>query len=127
MEAKLLAIRKAQELFGKVQDKGNRLRALSRMYERDGAASVLYALQLLHGGAAASRGYAEDILTREFWEGRNSDAGFILLRREIGDAAETAASLAGLPDMLLRPEMQEYITEKYGGDVTIKARRTIGF
>ena len=51
----------------------------------------------------------------------------MLLRLKGENAAETAAVLKDLPDMLLRPEMQKYLTEKYGSDVTIKARRTIGF
>ena len=100
---------------------------LSHTYDRDHVASVVYALKLIGSNTSTCPGLAEEILEKEFRAGRNSDAGLVLLRLKGENAAETAAILKDLPDMLLRPEMQEYLTEKYGSDVTIKARRTIGF
>lgn len=127
MDAKSLAVRKAQEIFDGTQGRGNRLRVLSHTYDRDHVASVVYALKLIGSNTSTGPGLAEEILEKEFRAGRNSDAGLVLLRLKGENAAETTAVLKDLPDMLLRPEMQEYLTEKYGGDVTIKARRTIGF
>lgn len=127
MDAKSLAVRKAQEIFDGTQGRGNRLRVLSHTYDRDHVASVVYALKLIGSNTSTCPGLAEEILEKEFRAGRNSDAGLVLLRLKGENAAETAAVLKDLPDMLLRPEMQKYLTEKYGSDVTIKARRTIGF
>lgn len=129
--AKALALHKMQELFGDVHIRGNRLRSLSYIYERDHKACVLYALQVLYLNSEKECGiFAEEILKKELKEGKNSDAGLILLARKCGNEDEIVSCLKGLPDMLLCPDMQKYLTKQYGkgsGEVIYKDKRTIGF
>lgn len=131
IDAKALALHKLQDLFGDALVKGNRLRSLSHNYERDHIACVLYALQVLYLNSDKECGrFAEDILTKELKEGKNSDAGFILLTLKCGDVNEVASCLKSLPDMLLRPEMLKYLTKQYGsgnGEIIFKDKRPIGF
>lgn len=129
LDAKTLALHKISALFGESPVAGGRLRSLSHIYEGDHVASVLYALQILYlNDDAECVSFAENILVKEFEEGKNSDAGLILLRLKDGDVNETASRLKGLPDMLLRPDMLKYLVRQYGGgDVVIKNKRTIGF
>ncbi len=126
IEAKALALQKAQHLFD-TPVKLNRLKALSHLYEGDHAASVLYSLRLLcPGGDVCRATLARDILTEELSEGRNSDAGLILLHLDGTDAAAVAACLRSLPDVLLRPELLAYLAGKYGESAPF-VRRGIGF
>lgn len=131
IDAKALAILKIQSLFGDSHFKGNRLRSLSHNYERDHIAAVLYALRVLYANGSRSCGkFAESILTTELKEGKNSDAGLILLNLNSGKPAEIAACLKSLPDMLLRPDMLKYLTKHYGcasENIVINDVRTIGF
>ncbi len=130
IDAKALAIHKLQELFGDSIVKNNRLRSLSHNYERDHVATVLYALQLLYLNGNGEFGrFAESILTRELKEGKNSDAGLILLTLKKQEAEQTAACLKTLPDMLLRPDMLKYLTAQYGSGngIILKDKPVIGF
>lgn len=130
IEAKALALQKAQQLFGNTQIKVNRLHSLSHIYEKDHIASVLYALQLLCTNAEKSvQKYAGEILQRELYEGQNSDAGFVLLKLKSDEAAETADRLINLPDILICPDMLKYLTAQYGKNETLvfKTKRNIGF
>lgn len=131
IDAKALALYKLKDLFGNAPIKNNRLRSLSHNYGRDHVASVLYALQIMYiNGSGGCGDLAESILTAELKEGKNSDAGLILLNLNCGKASETAAYLKGLPDMLLRPDMLKYFSERYGcagENIVISDVRTIGF
>lgn len=131
IDMKALALHKMQELFGENLIKSNRLRSLSHNYERDHVASVLYAMQMLYLNDDKQCGkFAREILTKELEEGKNSDAGLILLKLENGETAETVNSLRSLPDMLLRPDMLKYFTRHYGkssGESIFKNKRVIGF
>lgn len=130
IEAKALALQKAKQLFGETGVKADRLRILSLIYEKDHIASVLYAVQLFCADANKDvLQYANDILTKEFREGQNSDAGFILLGFETTASAEIAMYLKGFPDMLLRPDVIRYLSDKYGDGsyITLKTKRAIGF
>lgn len=129
VDAKALALRKVQQLFGNVQIGGNELQTLSRIYEGDRSASVLYALHIIHFNADKScRKYAEDILFKELHDGKNSDAGFILLQLKGEEADKTAACLKSLPDVWVNAEIMQYLTDKYGGSgEIISPRRSIGF
>ena len=68
-------------------------------------------------------------MTRELNEGKNSDAGLILLTLKKGDASKTAACLKALPDMLLRPDMLKYLNAQYGSGngIILKDKPVIGF
>ncbi len=131
IDSKALALHKLQELFSDTFIKGNRLRSLSHNYESDHVASVLYAIQMLYLNDDKQCGkFAEELLTKELKEGKNSDAGLILLKLEKKNTAETAARLRSLPDMLLRPDMLKYLTKQYGksnGESIFNDKRTIGF
>ncbi len=130
IEAKALALHKIRELFGEAVVKGNRLRSLSHNYERDHIASVLYAMQMLYlNNDEQCEKLAEEILTKELKEGKNSDAGLILLKLKNGDT-ETVTRLRSLPDVLLRPDLLKYLTKQYGTisvESLFKEKRTIGF
>ena len=131
IDMKALALHKLQELFSDSLIKGNRLRSLSHNYERDHIASVLYAMQMLYLNEDKECGkFVKELLNKELKEGKNSDAGLILLKLESGTESETAMLLRGLPDMLLRPDMLKYLTKQYGsvsGESIFKDKRTIGF
>lgn len=130
IEAKAVALQKVKQLFGETSVKADRLRILSSIYEKDHIASVLYAVQLFCADSDKNvLQYAEDILTKEFREGQNSDAGFILLGFDTTTPTEIAMYLKGFPDMLLRPDAIKYLSEKYGDDscVVLKTKRAIGF
>ncbi|MDE6585908.1 MAG: hypothetical protein K2K80_04435 [Clostridia bacterium] len=129
--AKALALHKQQELFSDSLIKGNRLRTLSHNYERDHIASVLYAIQMLYlNENKQCKKFAKELLTKELKEGKNSDAGLILLNLESVDTCDTVNILRSLPDMLLRPDMLKYLAKQYGsagGENLFKDKRTIGF
>ncbi len=129
--AKALALHKQQELFSDSLIKGNRLRSLSHNYERDHIASVLYAIQMLYLNADKQcEKFAKQLLSKELKEGKNSDAGLILLKLESENVSDTVTRLRSLPDMLLRPDMLKYLTKQYGsvsGESLFKDKRTIGF
>lgn len=129
--AKALALHKRQELFSDSLIKGNRLRSLSHNYERDHIASVLYAMQMLYlNEDKQCEKFAKELLTKELEEGKNSDAGLILLKLERCNASDTVTRLRSLPDMLLRPDILKYLTKQYGkgsGGAIFKDKRTIGF
>lgn len=131
IDMKALALHKTGELFSDAVVKGNRLRSLSHCYDRDHIASVLYAMQMLYlNDDKQCEQLAEKILKNEFEQGKNSDAGLILLKLKIGSESDTVARLRGLPDMLLRPDMLKYFTRHYGksiGESILSDKRTIGF
>lgn len=130
IDSKLLALQKIQQLFGYAKIKKDRLLALSHIYENDRAASILYALQIIHFNKDKNCcSYAEDILSKELFEEKNSDAGFILLQLKKEDAVRTVSCLKSLPEMLIRPEIMKYLTDKYGGsnEIIIKGKLPIGF
>lgn len=115
IDMKMLALHKQQELFGDSQIKGNRLRSLSHNYERDHIASVLYALQMLYlNNDTQCEKFVKELLTKELIEGKNSDAGFILLKLDKDNTADIVNNLRRLPDMLLRPDIIKYLTKQYG-------------
>lgn len=130
LDVKSLALQKARQLFGEGGTKATRRYALSQIYERDRTASVLYALELLRffPGELVTA-YAESILEREFDEGKNSDAGLILLSRREERAAELAAKLKSLSEILLRPDVVKELDNMYGGKdhAGLTAKNTIGF
>ena len=129
INAKALALHKSQEIFGDMRIKNNRLRRLSHNYGDDHIGSVLYALQMLYlNSEKECVRFAEEILTKELEDGKNSDAGLVLLRLKSDEANDVAARLKSLPDMLLRPDMLKYLTEQYGsGEIIFKDKRVIGF
>ena len=131
IDVKALALHKVQELFSNSAVKGNRLRSLSHTYWRDHIASVLYAMQMLYLNDDEQCGrLAKQILIKELKEGKNSDAGILLLKLKEGDAAETVTRLRGLPDMLLMPDMLKYLERQYGkssGESIFTDERKIGF
>lgn len=130
IEAKALALYKIRELFGDKSVKGNRLRSLSHNYKRDHVASVLYALHLLYFNYnTACNELARNILVKELKDGKNSDAGLILLTLDKNGEREIASCLKCLPDMLLLPQMLKYLNHKYEGDggSILQDNRTIGF
>lgn len=129
IDMKSLSLHKMKELFSNPLVKGNRLRSLSHRYERDHTASVLYALQMLYlNEDKQCEKFVKELLSRELQDGKNSDAGLILLRIENENASDTVARLRSLPDMLLRPDMLQYLAKQYGGGGSIfKDKRKIGF
>lgn len=129
LEMKLNALIKTEELFGNTRVKGMRQRSLSHKYERDHAAAVLYALNLIFVNKGGDcRQLSESILRKELAESRNSDAGIALLRIVQEGREEIMDGLAVTPDMLLRPiELKSLSRQFGGGDVRVKCRRTIGF
>lgn len=131
IDAKALVILKMQSLFGDSHIKGNRLRSLSHNYERDHIAAVLYALQVLYANSSSGCGkLAENILATELKEGKNSDAGLILLNLNNSKSVETATCLKSLPDIILRPDILRYLTKQYGcasENIVINDVRTIRF
>lgn len=130
IEAKALALQKLREFFGDMQIKANRLCLLSEIYERDGAACVLYAIYVLHFNKSEQcAAFAEDLLVRKLKEDKNSDAGLIALGLKSEGREQIAYSLLNLPDMLIRPEMTQYLADRYGGSTEIKpvGKRVIGF
>ncbi len=130
IDAKLLALLKVQQLFGNTQLKRSRLQALSHIYETDHETSVLYALHIIHFNRDKScRRYAEDILSEELYDGKNCDAGFILLQLRSEETDNIVNCLKSLPEMLIHPEMLSYLTHNYGGssEVTVKSKHPIGF
>lgn len=129
IEAKALALHKIEGTFGETLIKSNRLRSLSHNYERDHVSSVLYALQLmyLNSNKECAR-FAEGILSKELKEGKNSDAGLILLNMKEGGKSEIVTTLKSLPDLLLRPDMQKYLSKQCGsGVIILNDKPTIGF
>ena len=131
IDMKSLSLHKLQELFSDSLVKGNRLRSLSHNYEHDHIASVLYAMQMLYlNDDKQCEKFVIELLNKELKEGKNSDAGLILLQLEIGNERDIVARLRGLPDMLLRPDMLKYLTKQYGGgsgESIFKDKLTIGF
>ena len=107
------------------------MRPLSQHSERDHIASALYAIQMLYlNDDKQCEKFAKGLLTKELKEGKNSDAGLILLKLESENASDTVTHLRSLPDMLLRPDMLKYLTKQYGngsGESIFKDKRTIGF
>lgn len=126
---KELALRKICSMFDDAGVKGNRLRTLSHCYHRDHIASVLYALQvLLLNADESSVHFAIDILEGELNEGKNSDAGLVLLQlRE--EKSETLERIAKAPDMLLRPTVMGQLRKRYhwNGRRVMDRKRAIGF
>ncbi|MBD5584979.1 MAG: hypothetical protein HDQ88_07850 [Clostridia bacterium] len=131
IEARALALHKVDTLFGDLLIKGNRLRTLSHNYERDHVGAVLYALSILHMGKNAEREQlAKEILFKELTQGKNSDAGLILLKLTEGEELKTVKSeLVSTPDMLLRPDVLRRLASKYGASCkgALTRKRTIGF
>lgn len=129
IDMKALALHKTGELFSETLIKGNRLRSLSHNYERDHVATVLYAIHMLYlNDDEQCEKFAEKILSKELEEGKNSDAGLLLLKLESENAADTVARLRSLPDMLLRPDMLKYFTRLYGeGTGVLNDKHPIGF
>lgn len=130
IEAKALALQKAQKIFGAKADKAGRLRKLAFDYVYGHTTSVLYALQvLLVNSDEKCRKYAENILMKELQTGKNSDAGFILLQLKNEEKDKIANYLKSLPDMLLRPDIIKFITDKYGcsEEIAINNKPGIGF
>lgn len=130
IEARALALHKIDVLFGDGLIKGNRLRILSHVYERDHVGAVLYALSILHQGKNAEREQlAKEILLKELTQGKNSDAGLILLKLTKGEELKTVkGELVSTPDMILRPDVVKRLAIKYGaGGTALNRKRTIGF
>lgn len=130
IEAKLLALQTAQQLFGNTQQKQNRLQLLSRNYEGDRVASVLYALHIIHfNNDKSCRTFAGNILAKELHDEKNCDAGFVLLQLKDEETDKTVAALKSLPEMLIRSEMMDYLKDRFGEIATVvfDSRRTIGF
>lgn len=129
LELKALALHKIADLFGDTRIKVNRLRSLSHIYEQDHTAAVLYALRVLHLNAVEEcRILASNILYRELTEGKNSDAGIVLLKLGTFPPEDVMSALALTPDMPLRPAELKSLIRHYGcADAAFRGRRTIGF
>lgn len=126
LDIKALALHKIGELFGNTPVKGNRLRSLSHRYEHDHAGAVLYALRLLSLGDGNFKELAKDILKKELNDGKNSDAGLVLLSlAEEGEAEEITAALGSTPDMILRPDVLKALG--IDGGTATAGKRPIGF
>lgn len=115
IDMKALALHKKQQLFSDSLIKRNRLRSLSHNYECDHIASVLYAMQMLYlNEDKQCEKFVKELLTKELKDGKNSDAGLILLKLDKKNEKDTVNSLRSLPDMLLRPDMLKYLNKQYG-------------
>lgn len=131
IDAKMHALIKVREMFGENSVKSGRLRALAHGYEKNHAASVLYALHILFfNGTAEGKKFAASLLLKELTEGKNSDAGLLLLNLEQENTQEIMLALGSAPDMLVRPDVLKKLSERFGEDCSggqFGGKRTIGF